>query len=395
MAYAQSIADIIRQEAAQRGNIGIEKAGLWPQAIGQSAAGLQGALNQIAQNRTRGLQDTALKQRIAAGDIDLSRAKREEEYQKRKEAAQRDAQQRATQATSQDEKLRILTEFAQQWEPKAYREMVEEARKQRESEANIEKTRAETKKLGEPPSGGTVVSPGGAFVPFGKEQPSFTNTQRSIGERDVKVGTKLSEDKKRNIAVFKRPDNTTYDIDLGPVDEKAAGGAEAGSYIPVVDNLGNLKGAWNPKSGRTAQLPKALEGTRRSSLTFDERRARTNARSGLRATATMREMLKDPNILAQAAVPGSPFARKFDSARKESIDVLTRLRTGAALNKEEEDFYAGQVPTLLDLTDPSAIEYKLGMLESIYNDLAAGGEDTVNPKAPKANKPKSDPLKLF
>lgn len=217
MAYAQSIADIIRQEAQQRGQIGVAKAGLWPQAIGQSAEGLQGALNQIAQNRTRGLQDTALKQRIAAGDIDLSRAKREEEYNKRKEAAQKDAQQRATQATSQDEKLRILTEFAQQWEPKAYREMVEEARKQRESDVNIEKTKAETERARRP-APKQLISPGAGVLNDEGTGASYTQPFKEVDPRESTAGTGRYMDVDKGQGLRRYQFNTEtgrYDIDTG------------------------------------------------------------------------------------------------------------------------------------------------------------------------------------
>ena len=223
MSIAQTIAQIMQQEAQQRGQIGVAKAGLWPQAIGQSAEGLQGALNQIAQNRTRGLQQRGMEQNLEMGGIELGRAKRGEEYEKRKEAAQREAAARAAQAPNQEEKTRIFVEWAQQWEPKAYREMVEEARKQRESEATIEEKQASAMKsrvgalqgLEEKPEYVTA-GPGVAVVRKGAKEPDYVNPALPGRESTAGTGQTRVIDKGQGPRVYQfNLETGEYDKDLG------------------------------------------------------------------------------------------------------------------------------------------------------------------------------------
>lgn len=69
----------------------------------------------------------------------------------------------------------------------------------------------------------------------------------------------------------------------------------------------------------------------------------TNGQSGLDAIATIRSQLaKNKNINALASSPLAFFdknAQTYNSAKTEAVDVLTRLRTGAALNKDEQKTY--------------------------------------------------------
>ena len=116
-----------------------------------------------------------------------------------------------------------------------------------------------------------------------------------------------------------------------------------------------------------------------------------NAKSGLRALANIRKMLfeKDgitlseqgKSLLMKAAIPGAIGAREFSAQRNEMIDVLTRLRTGAALNEDEQTFYEGQAPGALDITEPQAIITKLKMFEDLYSGIV-GGTRTLAPQSP-------------
>ena len=114
-----------------------------------------------------------------------------------------------------------------------------------------------------------------------------------------------------------------------------------------------------------------------------------NAQSGLRALAKVRGMLfdkegklsaKGKDLLLKGAIPGSLGAREFAAIRNEMMDVLTRLRTGAALNQNEQEFYAGQMPGALDITEPEAIKSKLKILEDMFNGLSGGRRLEAAPK---------------
>lgn len=104
-------------------------------------------------------------------------------------------------------------------------------------------------------------------------------------------------------------------------------------------------------------------------LTAAQKLAKINADSGLRALDKMEsELAKNPNAIVQASVPGSPGARIYATARKEASDVLTRLRTGAALNKEEEKFYISQLPAVFD--SPETIAYKMKLFRDLFETLS-------------------------
>lgn len=117
----------------------------------------------------------------------------------------------------------------------------------------------------------------------------------------------------------------------------------------------------------------AVDGVSDTPKLSDARlKTQANAKSGLRAIDKLRAELKKPNALKELAVPGSPTARTARAARNEMTDVLTRIRTGAALNKSEEAFYADQAPGLIDdlFSDPASIEYKLSIFEDNFKALS-------------------------
>lgn len=102
---------------------------------------------------------------------------------------------------------------------------------------------------------------------------------------------------------------------------------------------------------------------------------RVNAKSGLQHVDDMEQFLKaDPNVLVSAKLPNalqSPTARKFNVAAREAYDVLTRTRTGAALNMNEQQFYQSYVPQLFD--DEGTMDYKYTLLRNLYNGIINGG----------------------
>lgn len=103
-------------------------------------------------------------------------------------------------------------------------------------------------------------------------------------------------------------------------------------------------------------IPRTLTGT--------EKTNQTKAESAYQSTEIVAEILKkNPEALVAAEIPGvnllSPQARALKLHRDEMADVKTRLRTGAAVNKYEEDFYGRQIPTAKDLLAPGTVEMKL------------------------------------
>jgi len=97
-----------------------------------------------------------------------------------------------------------------------------------------------------------------------------------------------------------------------------------------------------------------------------------NAKSGLRALATLEsEINRSPDVIWKAEMPGFVgriAAGKYRSARDEAADVITRLRTGAAINANEERFYKEQLPKVGD--SPETISYKINKLKNLFKTFA-------------------------
>lgn len=118
-------------------------------------------------------------------------------------------------------------------------------------------------------------------------------------------------------------------------------------------------------------------------LTVAEQNAKDDAVSGLGAIQRIRQLLADdPTILGKAVLPGfigrMAGAGEFKAVRDEATDVKTRIRTGAALNEQEIDFYADQAPKWGDPEDQ--IERKLMQLEGFYLGMAGLPVIITNPE---------------
>ena len=115
---------------------------------------------------------------------------------------------------------------------------------------------------------------------------------------------------------------------------------------------------------------------------------RENASSGLRALAKVEEEInKGGNaVIFRSKLPFAPGARTYKAAVNEMKDVLTRLRTGAALNVDEQKFYEGQLPGAFD--SDSTIQYKLSIFRNLFTKLQTQGRDT-------SASTDNDPLGLF
>jgi len=60
---------------------------------------------------------------------------------------------------------------------------------------------------------------------------------------------------------------------------------------------------------------------------------------------------------------------EYDNASRNLSDVITRLRTGAALTNEEASFYNSQLPQAFD--SPEVIAQKLGVFRDLFNSISS------------------------
>jgi hypothetical protein len=106
-------------------------------------------------------------------------------------------------------------------------------------------------------------------------------------------------------------------------------------------------------------------------LTAKQKNAADDATSGLDAVQQLRDMANKGELpLYRTQILGEGFLGRlsgnsqFVNLKKEAADIKTRIRTGAALNDSEIQFYSTQVPSAGDSGED--IQEKLDQLEGFY-----------------------------
>lgn len=99
------------------------------------------------------------------------------------------------------------------------------------------------------------------------------------------------------------------------------------------------------------------------------------ANSGLKALENVDKQSTFINRL-QDTLPGGFGAGEYRANMNEVIDTVARLRTGAALTKEEQDFYEKQLPKLTD--SRATINSKVNILSNFLKSLSDKKGDVNN-----------------
>lgn len=146
---------------------------------------------------------------------------------------------------------------------------------------------------------------------------------------------------------------------------------------------GDTKGLGNLLS--VAAYYQKKEASASKPLNSTQQQQANNAMSGLAALQKINDIVtSDPSAVLKSSVPtniGKNLAggAVLHTAIGEAADVISRLRTGAAINKEEETFYRSKLPSLGDSNE--VIQYKLGVLNDLFSKFAnpagAGGDITT------------------
>ncbi len=120
-------------------------------------------------------------------------------------------------------------------------------------------------------------------------------------------------------------------------------------------------------------------------LTTTEKTAQNSAISGLNAISQLKQLNSSSGLpLLRDYVLGDTVAGRvagnsqFTNLKKEAADVITRIRTGAALNESEVKFYQGQLPAYGD--KPEDITRKLNQLEGFYLGMSGVPVKITDPK---------------
>lgn len=137
---------------------------------------------------------------------------------------------------------------------------------------------------------------------------------------------------------------------------------DVSEYLSLVEQAQKLSGGGKQKALNSTQLQQA-----------------NNAQSGLESLATIQSSLqKNGNIGKLAALPGGSLtssltgAGTYKAALANATDVIGRLRSGGAINADEEKRFRSLLPQSFD--DQQTINYKLTALGDLFNRF-------VNPQA--------------
>lgn len=134
-----------------------------------------------------------------------------------------------------------------------------------------------------------------------------------------------------------------------------------GKNLDKIATLDKLFGSGSVK----AQKPLSAEASKQVA----------NAQSGLDAIDQLSSMLKkDSSLPVKDLAPGALGRRltgagEYEAAKQEIIDVLARLRTGAAISKQEEARFKAQLPQAGD--SPDTVAAKLRRYETLFNRILA------------------------
>lgn len=171
----------------------------------------------------------------------------------------------------------------------------------------------------------------------------------------------------------------------------AAGGADAGAGTTMsYDQLLQLVNS-DPKNASTyMSLYKAqpsLNGAATKPLSASAATSVSNAETGIRGISDLQSMMQqDPGVVKRTLIPGRGLfggvlgnavnTNGFDAARQQVVDVIARLRTGAAISKSEESRFLKFLPQPFD--SPTVAQQKLGYLERQFQRVASADPSAAN-----------------
>jgi hypothetical protein len=159
------------------------------------------------------------------------------------------------------------------------------------------------------------------------------------------------------------------------------------SIKSILANGGTMKDA-SEFIGLAQALQEMGSSGQAKPLSAESAKVVSNAQSGLQSIDALESaMASDPDVLRKTSIPGRSVlggalgnvlgTAGYDNLSRNILDVITRLRTGAALTASEEAFYKKQLPQAMD--SPEVVQQKLGMFRDLFGSVVQktgqGGTD--------------------
>lgn len=143
--------------------------------------------------------------------------------------------------------------------------------------------------------------------------------------------------------------------------------AQGGTQKDVAEFLSNAKSV-NDLTATKAAKPLSAEASKTIA----------NANSGLSSLATLTDTINKSGVPKATLLPGRGLfgglvgnkvgTSQYDTAAKNISDVITRLRSGAAITDQEAKFYNSQLPQAFD--SPETVQEKLGIFQDLFTSVA-------------------------
>lgn len=143
--------------------------------------------------------------------------------------------------------------------------------------------------------------------------------------------------------------------------------AQGGTQKDVAEFLNNAKTV-NDLTATKATKPLSAEASKTIA----------NANSGLSSLATLSDTINKSGVPKATLLPGRGLfgglvgnaagTSQYDTAAKNISDVITRLRSGAAITDQEAAFYNSQLPQAFD--SPETVQEKLGIFKDLFTSVA-------------------------
>ncbi len=167
-----------------------------------------------------------------------------------------------------------------------------------------------------------------------------------------------------------QPQSSTNPFALENIDANVEAILAQGGDLNDVQKFLSVAQAMQKIQAAPAQKPMSAEASKVVS----------NAYSGFDSLDQLQSMIQqDPSVLRKTATPGRSIAggllgnalgtAGYDNLSRNILDVITRLRTGAALTASEEEFYKQQLPQAFD--SPDVIQQKLDMFRDLFSSVAS------------------------
>lgn len=160
-------------------------------------------------------------------------------------------------------------------------------------------------------------------------------------------------------------------------DIQATGGKNL-AKIAQLQALFGSKAAKPLSSATNQQIANAQSGLQQLGVLTQELGANPNAANANAVASIL------PGSLGNAA-RGAAGTQGFNTARNEIVDVLARLRTGAAITAAEEEQYKSMLPTAGD--SPATVTHKVNIYKQLFQGILqrAQSGDTTDPTAAQLN----------